>query len=180
MSRGTDLRTQLHAPANELADFVRKLALRKAMKTWSLTSLSERLIKTAAPCAARPRRAVPDGRGGAAARGVRGRARRDQGPARPACRGRRRMSGEGRARRDPTRSTGRDPTRSTGKVARHTGCAAPCDPRPARAALMAGYRSLCRALEAPIRTRAPSPLRRTSSNRTKDDSRVTRAKRDLP
>jgi len=172
MSRGTDLRTQLHAPADELADFVRTLALPKAMKTWSLTSSSERLIKTAAPCAARPRRAVPDGRGGAAARGVRGRARRDQGPARPACRGRRRMSGEGRARRDPTRSTG--------KVARHTGCAAPCDPRPARATLMAGYRSLCRALEAPIRTRAPSPLRRTSSNRTKDDSRVTRAKRDLP
>jgi len=40
------VRLQLHALAYNLANFVRTLALPKAIETWSLTSLRERLIKT--------------------------------------------------------------------------------------------------------------------------------------
>ena len=40
------VRLQLHALAYDLANFLRTLALPKAIETWSLTSLRERLIKT--------------------------------------------------------------------------------------------------------------------------------------
>ena len=42
------VRLQLHAPAYNLANFMRTLALPAAIKQWSLTSLREELVKTAA------------------------------------------------------------------------------------------------------------------------------------
>lgn len=42
------VRLQLHALAYTLANFLRTLALPKAVETWSLTSLRERLIRTGA------------------------------------------------------------------------------------------------------------------------------------
>ena len=42
------VRLQLHALAYNLPNFLRTLALPKAIESWSLTSLRERLVKTGA------------------------------------------------------------------------------------------------------------------------------------
>ena len=42
------VRLQLHAPASNLGNFLRTLALREAIAHWSLTSLKERLIRVGA------------------------------------------------------------------------------------------------------------------------------------
>ena len=55
------VRLQLHALAYDLANFVRTLALPKAIESWSLTSLRERLIKTGARLMRHGRDAVVQG-----------------------------------------------------------------------------------------------------------------------
>ena len=45
---GNAVRLQLHALANNLANFMRTLALPEAVKQWSLTSLREKLMKIGA------------------------------------------------------------------------------------------------------------------------------------
>ena len=52
------VRLQLHAPAYNLANFLRTLATPAAIETWSLTSLRERLIKTGARLVRHARYAV--------------------------------------------------------------------------------------------------------------------------
>ena len=44
--RNNEVRLQLHALAYNLANFLRTIATPEAIKSWSLTSLRERLIKT--------------------------------------------------------------------------------------------------------------------------------------
>jgi hypothetical protein len=54
----------LHALAYNLGNFMRTLAMPKAVETWSLTSLQEKLIKIGAKVRQPwPLRDVPDGRG---------------------------------------------------------------------------------------------------------------------
>lgn len=52
------MRLQLHAPAYNLANFLRTPATPLAVATWSLTSLRERLIKTGARLVRHARYAV--------------------------------------------------------------------------------------------------------------------------
>src|ERR1700730_219172 len=47
-SAATAVRLQLHAPAYNLGNFVRTLAMPKTAQPWSLTSLREKLIKIGA------------------------------------------------------------------------------------------------------------------------------------
>ncbi len=56
------VRLQLHAPAYNLTNFMRTLALPEAVKQWSLTSLREKLVKIGAKIV-RHGRHLPDGRG---------------------------------------------------------------------------------------------------------------------
>ena len=46
--RNNEVRLQLHALAYNLGDFLRRLALPRAMAHWSLTTLSEKLVKIGA------------------------------------------------------------------------------------------------------------------------------------
>ncbi len=46
--RNNEVRLQLHALAYNLANFMRTLALPRAMANWSLTTLREKLVKIGA------------------------------------------------------------------------------------------------------------------------------------
>ncbi len=86
--RANAVRLQLHALAYNLANFLRTLALPKAIADWSLTSLRE---KEGGEDRRQGRRAwalpgLPDGRGGGASGAVSGHPRPDRRVA-PACRG---------------------------------------------------------------------------------------------
>ena len=59
----SSVRLQLHALAYNLANFMRTLALPRAMAHWSLTTLREKLVKIARGWSAWPLRHLPDGRG---------------------------------------------------------------------------------------------------------------------
>ncbi len=70
--RGNSVRLQLHALANNLANFMRTLALPKEVAHWSMTTLREKLVKIGANAVRHGRYVtLSTGRGGGSERLVR-------------------------------------------------------------------------------------------------------------
>jgi hypothetical protein len=75
------VRLQLHAPACNIANFLRTLTLLDEVKQWSLTTLRERLVKIGARIVRHGIDYVPNGRGDGAARALPAHPGRDSRPA---------------------------------------------------------------------------------------------------